>query len=161
MPFWKNLSLLSLCLTMIHYALVFFPSTISAAVPLFTKYHKNFSYTCTSKRCLRISNVWHGKLQKKGEEKMWLVYWDAFYMLYFHLLSCSLLFEKKIGISCVCIYIYIYIEKFVTLHWKVLNYFHVTSLLTFYNIFRIYIHMNMSKRMFQKWRGRKNKIQIN
>lgn len=111
-----------------------FSSTISAVFFLFPHLQNitKISLACTSKWCLRISNVWHGKWQKNIRERT--------EKNVFSLLRCTLcrtftyymlsyMLQQKIqnrNFLCICT------EKFVTLYWKVLNYFHVTSLLTFF-----------------------------
>jgi len=152
--FEKNLSSFSL-LTMIHYALVFFPSTISAAAFLFPHLRISNNKNKISRIHAHQNDVWEYQMcdmangTKKGEEKNVFSLLRCTLCAVLSLITCSL-HEQYLEIFLVCT------EKFVTLHWKVLNYFHVTSLLTF---FGIYMHMNMSKRMFEKWRGRKkNKL---
>lgn len=71
----KKISLLSLCwlwfITHWYFFHLLFLLLLFCS-PIYkyqTTKTKNISYTCTSKWCLRISNVWHGKWHKKGRGK--------------------------------------------------------------------------------------------
>lgn len=136
MPFWKkNLSLffpIYWLWFITHW--YFFSSLFAAAAdafcsPIYVHAHQNDVWE------YQMCDMANGKKDVciLGNERKCLVYWDAPYRTFtYYMLTLCL--SSSFGVSSWAIFELNenkYTEKFVTLHGKVLNYFHVTSLLTF------------------------------